>query len=78
MWGILLVRIAMSHGLPVAVLAELGDDVIGSLVADSVYESKKSDVKLRRVGIIFIGISPFYIKLEKLHMHCILCSPSFL
>ncbi len=40
MWGILLVRIAISHGLPVAVLAELGDDVIGSLVADSVYVLK--------------------------------------
>jgi hypothetical protein len=39
-WGILLVRIAISHGLPVAVLAELGDDVIGSLVADSVYVLK--------------------------------------
>ena len=37
---ILLVRIAISHGLPVAVLAELGDDVIGSLVADPVYVSK--------------------------------------
>ncbi len=40
MWGILLERVAISHRLPVAVLAELGDDVIGSLVADSVYASK--------------------------------------
>jgi len=43
--GILLVRIAISHRLPVAVLAELRDDVIGSLIADSVYVSEKPDVK---------------------------------
>ncbi len=48
MWGILLVRIAISHSLPVAVLAELGDDVIGSLVADPVCMQKTRMLRSRR------------------------------
>ncbi len=69
-WGILLVRVAMSHGLPVAVLAELGDDVIGSLVADPVYVlknqmSNSEEYNFRRLFAIFI-----------LDMKNIRCSPS--